>query len=765
MFQKINSVKNIGRFYDVNFKDMPGSSLSLKQFTLIYADNGTGKSTFSTILKSLWQNDPQRLIEKKTIGAKGESEISLQISHRTYTFKNRQWNKTPDIAIEIFDEEFVVKNVFSPSGVELENRRELFNYIVLGEENVAKVEEVKRLHTSIKGELKNNIETAERKLTGKAEIPDIKTLDNITELDNDKLEALKKSVGENEIVIKNVEHITKEKKLDKIHNFEEIPYQETIATDLTSLSFSAQYKAHVKAHNEWIKDGMEILKSRNDESCPFCFQDIQENSAIATYQTLFSEEYEALRSQVGEQIKSTERIYSDAVIKNVISLVKSNAERCAFWHKMDKEISESLVLDISLHEAVNMFKSSLNSLLKRKKDNLLEVISPNQIELQGLNQATAFKSAINTYNAAIEDLNTKIQAVKDASQDVDKLKVQNEKDRITVACNNIGYKNAETAQTYKNLKKDRQQKKDYEATIETLQGEIDQESKAILEKYKKSINRELENFGVEFSIEGVKRKSDNSRLESVNFNIRLKGEAFDPNVSSDCLYKLSNTLSSGDKSALAFAFFIAKYRKKDVRNHILVFDDPITSLDFFRETQTKNIINEFVENAAQVIVMTHSMEFAKLFRTVKGGCFVKMIKNNSGSGVSCTPHNKFSDMIIEKHKDNYNLIQKYIDDPTSVKRLDVMKSIRPYVETVLKSLRPNFELLSLGMIIGKLRDEGNICEDYIADLTDINDSVKEESSHGSANVDADDYEHISDEALRTVCNKALSISALPTRLM
>ena len=163
MLQKINYVKYIGRFYDFSIEGTADSDPSFKKFNLIYADNGTGKSTVSTILKSLWRNDPQRLIEKRTIGADDESAVSLQVDNKNYTFKNGRWNQTPEISIEIFDEEFVAKNVFSPNGVELENRRELFNYIVLGEENVNKVVEVKRLNDLIGGDLKIKIDNAERK--------------------------------------------------------------------------------------------------------------------------------------------------------------------------------------------------------------------------------------------------------------------------------------------------------------------------------------------------------------------------------------------------------------------------------------------------------------------------------------------------------------------------------------------------------------------------------------------------------------------------
>jgi wobble nucleotide-excising tRNase len=763
MIEKINHIKNIGRFYNVSIQGTPDSDPSFKKFNLIYADNGTGKSTFSTILKSLWKNDPQRLIEKRTIGCADESNISIQVGGKTHIFQNGKWNKIPEIAIEIFDEEFVAKNVFSPNGVELENRRELFNYIVLGEENVAKVAEVKKLNDLINGDLKTKIDDAETKLKKAAIIQDIKILDSASELDDNTLKTMRSSVEENNKIITHAERITKEKKLENITDFENISFAEVISADLSSLSLAADYKTHVQIHNEWIKDGMEILKSEAKESCPFCFQAVKNNSAIATYKTLFSEEYETLRKKVGDQILSTDRTYSEAAVKNVIDLINRNSERCAFWHKLDKKIPESLALDISLEEVVGIFKNTLKNLLERKKDNLLEAISSNENEREGLSNENKFREAIAKYNLLIAEFNTFIQVVKDASRDIEELKLKNANNHINVVCNDVGYRDEKTSKIYKTLKEYRKQKKDAETQIKLLREEIDQASLKVLEDYEQSINRELENFGVEFSIKGIKRRSDSSRTESVHFNIYLKGESFNPNGSSDNPYKLSNTLSTGDKSTLAFAFFIAKYREKDISNQILVFDDPITSLDFFRKTQTKNTIMRFSKNAAQVIVLTHSMEFARLFRHVAKERFIQIKKNNLVSGLSYIPYNKFSDMSIEKHSYNYNLIQQYIADPASVNRLEVMKSVRPYAETTIRQYRADFASLSLGQMIDRLKNQKNICEYYIEDLENIDGIIVSESSHGSSEIDANDYENITDDELMTVCKKVSQISAPPPR--
>ena len=758
MLKRINYVKNIGRFYDVFVKGTTDSDPCFKKFNLIYADNGVGKSTIATILKSLCENNPQRLVEKKTIGASDKSTVSLLVNGEEYIFQNEKWNKKPDIAIRIFDEEFVEKNVFSSSSVGTENRRGLFD-IVLGEENVDKVNKINELDDQINNDLKLKIETAENKLKKEAEIEDIKTLDKTSKLNNDKLKAMRNQVKEDGNKIAHAERIKKEKQLDKIPDFRDILYEESIDKDLGKLSLEAEYKTHVEKHNLWIADGMgKIIKEGEEESCPFCFQSIKENDAIETYKTFFSQEYNSLRKKVENQISDIEKIYNDDAIQNIISLIERNNERCDFWHKLDETIPESVPLNPPLKDTINQFKNALKSLLQRKKDNLLEAIGPNENERKGLGQEQEFRTAITNYNNTINNLNEKIKSIKDNTQDVEKLKTENEKNNKIVVCNDVRYKNEKTAKIYKNLKLHQKEKETAEKDIIELRNKINKGSLLILKEYQTRINKELKNFGVEFSIEEVKRRSDTVRKEGVGFKICLKGQSFEPNGSDGSPYKLSNTLSSGDKSALAFAFFIAKYNEENISNQILVFDDPITSFDFFRKTQTKNIILKFAEKAKQIFILTHSTEFAKLFKSKKDSHFVRILKKNPPSGLSYTPYNKFSDMYIDKHKRNYNLIQKYLDNPESVNRQEVINAIRPYAETVIKTCRPEFEQLSLGKIIEELRNKGNICEDYIQDLDSINISITREI-HGSAN----QQENITDNELRNLCEKALKISPPPAK--
>lgn len=315
-------------------------------------------------------------------------------------------------------------------------------------------------------------------------------------------------------------------------------------------------------------------------------------------------------------------------------------------------------------------------------------------------------------------------------------------------------------QQYKNLVEDKQKLIN---RLGLLREEINAESIKLLQDYRIAINKLLKSFGVEFRIDKVEQKVDTARKDSLIFSIELKGLSFDPNGSRKIPYSLTNTLSSGDRSTLAFALFMAKLQHAELGNTIVVFDDPISSLDFFRKQQTSKQISAISMKTKQTIVLTHSMEFTKLFShvSVKSKYF-KLFKADSMAGVILTPYDKLSDMCVSKHYDEHDTLQKYLSMPNSVERLDVMKSIRSYVETKLCIYHPELATLNpptLGTFIAFFKRK-KIEQSYIDELELINDSIVIEN-HGS-NPTADDHSNLTDEELRNLCKLALELAAPPS---
>ncbi len=96
-----------------------------------------------------------------------------------------------------------------------------------------------------------------------------------------------------------------------------------------------------------------------------------------------------------------------------------------------------------------------------------------------------------------------------------------------------------------------------------------------------------------------------------------------------------------------------------------------------------------------------------------------------------------------------------------MKRLDVIKSIRSYVETKLCTYLPELATLNpptLGAFIAHLKRK-NMDQPYIEELELINDSIVIENHGGDAI--ANDHSNLTDDELRNLCKLALGLTAPP----
>lgn len=60
MLTNFSLIRNIGKFDSVN----TGANIDLNSLALIYAENGRGKTTLATILRSLGNKEPLPIIER-----------------------------------------------------------------------------------------------------------------------------------------------------------------------------------------------------------------------------------------------------------------------------------------------------------------------------------------------------------------------------------------------------------------------------------------------------------------------------------------------------------------------------------------------------------------------------------------------------------------------------------------------------------------------------------------------------------------------------
>jgi hypothetical protein len=75
MLQKIVHIKSVGRFKNC----VAVGDVTLRRFTLVFAENGRGKTTLCAILRSLLANVPGIVLGRKTLGNPDTPDIHLMM--------------------------------------------------------------------------------------------------------------------------------------------------------------------------------------------------------------------------------------------------------------------------------------------------------------------------------------------------------------------------------------------------------------------------------------------------------------------------------------------------------------------------------------------------------------------------------------------------------------------------------------------------------------------------------------------------------------
>ena len=118
MLHRIELVQGIGLLHEAS-----GVAHKLEEVALIYAGNGRGKSTLSSILRSASLGDPSIIDERQTIDGSLTPKVKLQFdSGHKVNFSDGKWSEIRS-ELQIFDTAFIENNVHSGGQVSTEHRK------------------------------------------------------------------------------------------------------------------------------------------------------------------------------------------------------------------------------------------------------------------------------------------------------------------------------------------------------------------------------------------------------------------------------------------------------------------------------------------------------------------------------------------------------------------------------------------------------------------------------------------------------------------
>lgn len=692
MLKKVEII-NVGRFK--NAKTI-GDDQFFKKNTFIYGKNTYGKSTLTSIFRSLKENNIDYIVGRKTIGAQEQTikiipEVSIPVGEYRYTTNENKWNYIfKDIAI--FDGNFVRENVYTQNQQIGSDQQKNIEAFMLGEKGVeynSKISEITEnikentnTQTSISGEYNRN-----RHLLGNLLFEAFLNITEITDIDN-KIESNKKELeklNNSELISNKLNSI--KILLERYKNFDKTDISKNISVD--SEIIVKHFEDHVnknkdkKSYDEFLQDGYSFIKKEEPEHCPLCTQEIKTASAkefLKTIDLIYNENYQKLQ----KAIKDAEKLFPQETFTIEIEKFREDLKQSGY------------LLEIDFTDIDGLFISCKKS-IANKRDNLSENFDD-----------TNFTEITNIAQNHIIEIETELDKFKDPLNS--KIKIENKINELKA--------NKERFSSWKDrCGKYIKAKKDNEllsSQKNTLWGEYLDYAKSLSGTMLKDINDILRACNCDFTITSFNFRG-NQRQEL--FVLKIDNNEI-LNDGSDDKRTIKNCLSDSDKWILSLAFFLATI-KNDDSIKIVVMDDPVSSFDSERKRiimcEIKRILSSLDK---QLILLTHEKGFYHLIYA----------ENNSDSNSTFLKINindlKESDIISFNPNEDYEFMSDYncwmSDMKNSLVSQDIRfvkdahSKIRKVIEHILKTKYP-FEITddinTLGDMLTKLKEQGNPYED------------------------------------------------------
>lgn len=315
MVGHILSLSNVGQFDTI----APGVQLSFAPRSILYAENGRGKTTMAAILRSLSNGDPKLITDRHRVGAANVPHIMLQsLDGAQHTFQNGAWN-APIRDLVVFDDAFVAENICS--GIEIEaGHRQNLHELILGAQGVA-------LNTALQGHVaaieEHNRQLRQKEVAipaiarfglGVEEFCALQPIDNIDERIQNAERALAAAQAAAAV------QAEPDFAALALPAFDTVGINTLLARGMANLdaNAAAQVQAHlaqIGANGErWVSDGVAILSGDGqpwaDKDCPFCAQSLGGSDIIDHYRAYFSAEYSALKTDLAAAIREVTSSHS-----------------------------------------------------------------------------------------------------------------------------------------------------------------------------------------------------------------------------------------------------------------------------------------------------------------------------------------------------------------------------------------------------------------------------------------------------------------------
>jgi len=607
----------VGLFRDFTW---PGDLENFSQVNLIYGWNGTGKTTLSRLLDRLGSTSKTEDLNSRTWT--DDEKLSIWVDGKEIEASDFP---TESYKIKVFNRDFIYDNILTKDSTE--------PIIYVGTKSVTIQQDLSKLQTEI-NQKREDLLMYNQKLSEANE-----KLENYMTQEASKIKNKLFSAGSGIKAYQHYNRVNYKRSVDKIvkndSQFDEhsspnlssaellneikrpakskVEFFEHIFPDLkiteskivTILQTKVVNKVIEKLQNDpsledWIKEGLTIYRQSESGLCPWCEQEPTANR-IAELNDHYNTSFEELLREVDICLNEI-----DLIVENIPDIKSYN--NYDLYHELMDEYSDALSeLDrtiIEIHDWLNHSKSDLDN--KRKKMNSAVNLAFNSPIIDAA-ISQSFNDIISQHNKKSETRAEEIEGLCKEYEQVEILK-------------NINF-----------IQELQQPIDDYSKLINDIEDEIEKlslkvtqlESKAFdVQTPLEELNSEIFSFLGHRELQFVK--------SGAGYNLVRDGNTELP----------SDTLSEGEKTVIALLYFLKSIYDSnfDLSAGIVVFDDPVSSLDSNYLYQAFAAITDIISNVCQTFIFTHN--FA-LFSEIKRKY------DFSWKGRENTSNKKFSTYILE----------------------------------------------------------------------------------------------------------------------
>ena len=425
LLREVKYVQNIGRFE----KGLSVAGAIFGPCTLVFGENGWGKSTLADLLRSLTMRNPDIVIGRKTLAGGAEQKAVVHFDGQRAVFEDGEWSGIrPRIAV--YDSVFVNENLFSGDVVTNEHLKNQYGMVV-GEEGVRRVRRIVELDNEnreyniqargVEAELDSIVRAVgpegmpHKEFLAIEAIPDVDAKIEVKERQVQRASRAKELKGAGEPRALPVPTETEEFRKSVHSTIDGIAEGAASAVREHIAKHEAKGRGGAMTHESWLEAGTTFV---DVAECAFCGQALDDRTLVDSYAEFFSAAYKALAADVKMKRDTFARYEKGEYRGQVNEIVGQNETLYAYWKEAGQiEAPELEGVEAAIRD-MEAAAQLLDAVFLEKQGNLTEAATGGNVEV-AITAWNEGRKAIVRLNAGVEGHVAKIKALKGSVDETD----------------------------------------------------------------------------------------------------------------------------------------------------------------------------------------------------------------------------------------------------------------------------------------------------------------------------------------------------------